>query len=132
MGEELIFRAMPFEKLFMFGDVALRSFPVQIGDFLRDARIALIRKVRGILIPRGGILEVFLQGVQRAQLPREIYAFRFRLMTRESLLDLLFERLIGQHQPALLFQKNSRLRVFDQLTIAFRLGPSACLYGRAG
>ena len=97
-----------------------------------DARIAAVREIRGVLIPRDGILDVFLQGVQRAQLPREIDTVRLRLMTREGLLDLLFERLVGQHKPALLLQRNSRLLVLDQIAITFCLGPSACRHGRAG
>ena len=53
-------------------------------------------------------------------------------MTREGLLDLLFERFVGQHQPALLLQRNRRLLVLDQIAITFRLRPAAGLHGSAG
>jgi hypothetical protein len=63
MREERIFRAMLREELLVFGDLALRSFPVHLGDFSRVSRVALVREIRGVLIPRDGILEVFLQVV---------------------------------------------------------------------
>ena len=48
-------------------------FPVQLGDFLGQARIGAGRQVRRILIPLDGLPEVVFERIERAQFPGENY-----------------------------------------------------------
>ena len=55
-------------------------------------------------------------------------------MSNVDFRNLLIQRFARQFHPTLLLEQNSQILVFDQITIAFRLGPAAaghrCARGR--